>query len=140
MNNIFNMLQTGRLRLQYTASNASENSRRCAATFMPTFVLPPLQRLLQSLQIFVGLSTGPCLQNLPNAVIHTVENWRVGRPFRRCVKVEKMVRAPLLRRFHSVGWSGILFKCILLSAKVATGQRNYDGVQDVAAAIVLVNY
>ena len=51
-----------------------------------------------------------------------------------------MYLAPLLRRFRSVGWSGILLKCSLLSAKVATGPRNHHGVHDITAVNVLVNF
>ena len=43
--------------------------------------------------------------------------------------------APLLRLF---GWNGILFKCSLLSAKVATSPRNHHGVQVVTVINVLV--
>ena len=99
----------------------------------------PLQRLLQSLQIFVGLSTGPGLQNWPNPIIYRFQIRRVGRPFRRCDEIGKIGLTQLLPRFRSVCWSGILFKCPLLSAEVATGPRNHHGVQDVTAVNVLVN-
>ena len=133
MNNIFNSLQTDRLLLQYTESNASKNSRHAPQLFRLQSVQPPLQRQLQRLQNFVRLSTGPGLQNLPNAVIHRVEIRRVERPFRRC-KVGKMC----LRRFRSVGWNGILLKCPLLLAIVATGPRNHQSIQGVTAANGLV--
>ena len=73
-------------------------------------VPPPPKRLLQSLQIFVGLNKGSGLQNWPNAVINGVKMRRVGRKFRWCDEVGKTGLAPLLRRFRSVGWSGILLK------------------------------
>ena len=48
--------------------------------------------------------------------------------------------APLLRRFCTVGSSGILLKWSLLSAKVATDPRNLHGVQDVTAVNALVKF
>ena len=48
VNNIFNLLQTGTLLLQYTASNASENPRPCTQLFSRQSVPPPLRRLFRA--------------------------------------------------------------------------------------------
>ena len=48
--------------------------------------------------------------------------------------------APLLRRFRFMGWGGILLKCSLLSANVATGPRNNHGDHYTTAVNVLVNF
>ena len=59
-----------------TASNASENSRPGAPADNRSH--PRCNDYVQSLQIFAVLCTGPGLQNLSNAVIHTVEICEYG--------------------------------------------------------------
>ena len=62
------------------------NIQDCAPQHFVTYsVPPPKQRLLQSLQIFRGLSAGPGLQ-----IDHVVEIRLVGRPFRRCDEIGKI--------------------------------------------------
>ena len=48
------------------------------------------QRLLQPIQTFVALSTGPNLQNWPNIVIHRVAIRRLRRSFHKCDEGWKM--------------------------------------------------
>lgn len=100
----------------------------------------PTQGTLQRLQTFVGLCAGPGLQNGPDAVVHRIEIWRVGRPFSRRDEVRKMGPAPLLSSFRLVRRCGVLLKCPTCIAEVLLSPRKYGGLENVATVHFLVDF